>query len=237
MRRRQAVRWAVATTAAAVILGCGLRIGMTGTGHLDATLSVWSRISVATGGLAVTSMAPADIPDLIQRIFAEGVKPGDAVDLVFVVDTTGSMGDDIGAVKGRMTEILARLSASNPDRQVGLVEYRDRGDPFVSRTVLALTGDDGAITAAIGGLSVDGGGDLREHVYAGIDTALREQPWRAEASRHIVLMGDAPPHDDYLDDPRNYDAVIGAAAAGGTRIHTIGIQCDLLCQALIAVGL
>jgi hypothetical protein len=57
-------------------------------------------------------------------------------------------------------------------------------------------------------------------VYAGIDTALVEQPWRPGASRHIILMGDAPPHDDYSDDPRNFHAVITRASAAPLVIRS-----------------
>ena len=104
--------------------------------------------------------------------------------------------------------------------------------------MLSLSADEQEIIDAIGSIEVDGGGDTREHVYAGIDTALTEQSWRTDASQHIVLMGDAPPHDDYADDPRTYDYVIAKAKTTplAVTIHTIGIQCDAKCEAGIAAG-
>jgi Mg-chelatase subunit ChlD len=218
---------------------CGFRVGLTASGQLDATVGAWARFSADTGGMALLSTGAADVPDLIRRIVREGLEPGEPIDLVFVVDTTGSMGDDIDAVKNDMRTILAELTATNPDRRIGIVAYRDRGDEYLTRTFLELSEGEEAIVAAIGALAVGGGGDIREHVYAGIDTALREQPWRPGSSRHLVLMGDAPPHDDYGDDPRTYESVIGLANSPqlSVRIHTIGIQCDLVCQGLIALGL
>lgn len=208
-------------------------------GQLRITVDAWARLSTNTGGVSRLSKGAADVPGLITEIFDEGVEPGGPVDLVFVVDTTGSMGDDISAVKADMHRIHEHLQARNPDHLIGVVAYRDKGDDYVSKTFLGMTPDRGSVDGAIAALKVGGGGDLREHVYAGLDTALREQPWRPHASHHIILMGDAPPHDDYRDDPRNFDNVMALAQTPqmSVRIHSIGIKCDLLCQALIGVGL
>jgi hypothetical protein len=45
-------------------------------------------------------------------------------------------------------------------------------------------------------------------------------------------MGDAPPHEDYHDDPRNYDSVVALAQTPplSVQIHTIGAQCDKRCS-------
>ena len=153
-------------------------------------------------------------------------------------NTTGSMGDDIDAAKAQMRTILGDLTRWNPDRRVGIVAYRDRGDPYVAMVVLPLDADERRIVAGIDSLRVAGGGDLREHVYAALDTALHEQPWRAGASHHIVLIGDAPPHEDYADDPRNYASVMADAARPelAVKIHTIGAYCDKACQTEAAKG-
>jgi hypothetical protein len=72
-------------------------------------------------------------------------------------------------------------------------------------------------------LKVAGGGDDPEHVYAGLDTALRQQSWRGGAERHIILLGDAPPHDDYRDDARTYASSVELANHMQVRISAIGI--------------
>jgi Mg-chelatase subunit ChlD len=201
---------------------------------IDASIQVrvdaWSRLSTATSGTTVESKAAEDVPALIRHIFDEGLPPG-PVDVVFVVDTTGSMEDDIDAVKRDMREILQHLKERNPDHRVGVVAYRDIHDEYLTRTHAFLTDDDAHVEAAISALSVTGGDDWREHVYAGIHTALR-QPWRPGVSQHIVLMGDAPPHDDYANDPRTLASVTAEAQAAPlrVRIHTIGIRCDADCE-------
>ena len=205
--------------------------------HLQITLDIWGKLSTDTGGIALASSGAKDVPQLITQIFDRGLPPGAPVDVMFAVDTTGSMGDDIDAVKRDMKRILGELNARNPDRRVGVVAYRDKGDDYLTTTVLNLGTSDAEITAAIDSLKVGGGGDWREHVYAGIDTAL-QQSWRPYASQHIILMGDAPPHEDYKDDPRNYASVIGKATTAplAVRIHTIGVKCDLICQIAIKAG-
>jgi Mg-chelatase subunit ChlD len=204
----------------------------TASGNIRVTVDAWARISTTSGAVAVTSKGAEDVPDLMRQINEEALPEGEAVDVVYVVDTTGSMGDDIDAAKRQMHDILADLTARNPDRRVGVVAYRDREDVYTARVVLFLDVDPERIARAIDSLRVTGGGDVPEHVYAGLDMALREQPWRRGASHHIVLIGDAPPHEDYADDPRNYQNVMAEAARPelAVKIHTIGVYCDAGCR-------
>lgn len=226
--------------ALALVAGCGgvgVRVPrFTGSGNLRVTVDAWVRLSKPSGAIAVTSRGAEDVPDLMRVINRDGLPRDVPVDLVYVVDTTGSMGDDIGAAKAQMRAILGDLTRWNPDRRVGIVAYRDRDDPYVAMVVLPLEVDERRIVEGIDSLRVAGGGDQREHVYAGLDTALHAQPWRPGASHHIVLIGDAPPHEDYSDDPRNYASVTADAARPelAVRIHTITAYCDKACQAELA---
>lgn len=220
--------------ALSLIAGCAVRGKVTvprftASGSLRVTADAWVRISKPTGAISVTSKGAADVPVLMQEINHHGLPRDVPVDLVYVVDTTGSMGDDIDAAKAQMRTILADLTAWNPDRRVGIVAYRDRGDVYTALVVTPLDVDELQIREGIDWLRVTGGGDLREHVYAGLDAALHKMEWRAGASRHIVLIGDAPPHEDYGDDPRNYDSVMADAAELKVKIHTIGVHCDKTC--------
>ncbi len=207
------------------------KLSLTATGHVGATLDAFAKLAADTGGVQIASASVDAVPADIKKIIYTGIPQGRPVDLVFVVDTTGSMSNDISAVRAQLRSIQDVLAARSPDHRVGLVAYRDRGDSYVSRTVLALSSDQNAVRTAINSLEVGGGGDFPEHVYAGLDTAL-EQPWRAGASRHILLLGDAPPHD-YRDDPRNRESVVRKARAEGraVAIHAIVLSCGRLCRA------
>lgn len=119
-----------------------------------------------------------------------------AVDLAFVVDTTGSMGGLIAAAREQMIAMLGELTRAADIRLwLAVVEYRDHPpqDVMVSR-VHALTADLQAAEQVIKGLHADGGGDGPEAVLDGVTAACRELAWRCHSLRLIVLVGDAPPH-------------------------------------------
>jgi Mg-chelatase subunit ChlD len=224
----------------AALLGSGciivVRHNVTATGHIAPTLVAWNSFSKATGGISLESKGSADMPTLVMKTVHQSVPKDRPVDLVFVVDTTGSMQDDIDAVRKKMKELTLELSKRNPDHHIGVSAYRDLDDDYVSKTFLKLSDNERAVFQAMNKLKADGGGDVREHVYAGLDTALREQPWRKGTSRHIILIGDAPPHDDYKKDKRTYDSVIALAKKLDVHINTIGVQCNAICRRAIADG-
>ena len=129
------------------------------------------------------------------------------VDLVFVIDLTGSMWDDIDEVQARASEIVQDLVARNLNFRVAIVGYRDHpiapyGSPgdFPYLDVLPFASDEPTIIAAIDALTVGGGADWEESVYSGLLRAINTNAgslgeWRLVAQKRIVLMGDAPPHD------------------------------------------
>ena len=52
------------------------------------------------------------------------------VDVVFLLDATGSMGDEIQAVKDRIRAMISAIALGDPapDVRFGIVAYRDRGE-------------------------------------------------------------------------------------------------------------
>lgn len=119
------------------------------------------------------------------------------VDLVFVVDTTGSMGPFIEDAKRRLVDCVGELGTSRAiDLQVGIVEYRDHPPQeasFVTRAY-PLTGNLETVRTSIAGLVASGGGDAPEAVFDGVLAACRDTVWRETSCRFAVLVGDAPPH-------------------------------------------
>ena len=126
-------------------------------------------------------------------------------DVMFLVDTTGSMTSTIAAVRNNLNDILANAGALG-DVQFGVAEYRDfvvPGRPWGSsgdfpfRLNQSITSDAAAVTTAIGGLTVSGGNDIPEsNLYALQQTAVDPAiGWRAGAARIVVWFGDAPGHD------------------------------------------
>ncbi len=122
------------------------------------------------------------------------------IDVAFVVDTTGSMGDDIDEVKTNMINYLDDLKDSGMDFQVAIVDYRDfperaGSEDYPYKVQCDFTSDYDTILAAITGLDLGFGGDGPETVYSGLIDGLNELTWRRDSGKTAILMGDAPALD------------------------------------------
>ncbi|MFK7990759.1 MAG: VIT domain-containing protein [Sandaracinaceae bacterium] len=120
-----------------------------------------------------------------------------ALDLVFLVDETGSMGPYINQVATRLLSLIATLENLPlcKSLRLGLITYRDhppQDHTYASRAT-ELTGDLGTIEAAVRAMVASGGGDGPESVTDGLADAVR-MAWRPNAARVVVWFGDAPPH-------------------------------------------
>jgi Mg-chelatase subunit ChlD len=116
------------------------------------------------------------------------------LEIVFVVDSTGSMGPVLDASKRRMTRMLDALRAMVPDARVGIVAYRDHGpgEDYVTYA-LPLCRDYYRTLNFMQTIEAGGGGDRPEAVHEGIRSATA-QTWRDGAKRVVVVIGDAPAH-------------------------------------------
>jgi Mg-chelatase subunit ChlD len=147
------------------------------------------------------------------------------VDVVFVLDTTGSMGGLIQAAKEKIWSIASTLAQAKqtPEIRMGLVAYRDRGDAYVTQ-VVDLSKDLDTMYSTLLRFAADGGGDGPESVNKALFDAVHKMSWSQDpqAYKVVFLVGDAPPHMDYQDDVK-YPEVAAAAVAKGIVINTI--QC------------
>ena len=109
---------------------------------------------------------------------------------------------------------------NRPRLRFGLVQYRDHGDDFISRTI-PFTEDAEAFSQALSRVFADGGGDTPEDLQAALDTALHGMAWNAEGLRLGFVVTDAPPHLDYGETFTYADAA-HLARRRGIRLHTVG---------------
>jgi HEAT repeat protein len=116
------------------------------------------------------------------------------IDLVLVMDATGSMAPVIQATKRRLETVVRGLRQLVPDLRTRIVAYRDEGDTFVTLGS-ALSHDARLLEDFLAGIPAAGGGDYPEAVLAGLRNAFGETPWRDESQRIVLLFGDAPPHE------------------------------------------
>jgi Mg-chelatase subunit ChlD len=145
------------------------------------------------------------------------------VEVVFALDTTGSMGGLIAAAKEKIWSIATTLASSDPAPEIrmGLVAYRDRGDRYVTK-VIPLSDDLDSIYATLMDFKANGGGDGPESVNQALYDAVHGITWSQDPNAYkvVFLIGDAPPHMDYQDDVK-YPATIAAASAKGIVINVV----------------
>lgn len=152
-------------------------------------------------------------------------KEAPKVDVVFVLDTTGSMGGLIEGAKLKIWSIANQIigGTPQPDLRIGLVAYRDRGDEYVTR-VFDLSSDLDEVYSDLMSFRAAGGGDGPEHVNRALHDALSEIAWSEDdrTLRIVFLVGDAPPHGE-VDNGYAYKTVCATAVRRDIIINTI--QC------------
>jgi Mg-chelatase subunit ChlD len=153
------------------------------------------------------------------------------VDVVFVLDTTGSMEGLIATAKEKIWSIATTMASAQqaPDIRIGLVAYRDRGDAYVTR-VVDLDSDLDSVYATLMDFQAQGGGDTPESVNKALYDAVHNMSWtqQDQAYRVIFLVGDAPPHMDYNE--VQFPQIVASALEKGIVINTI--QCGQIAAAI-----
>lgn len=177
------------------------------------------------GGTAGQGVGAGNAADLAGDSFAAyvGALREVGLDVVFVVDASGTMGWLIEEVKRRLEDLSGAIRRLVPLTRFGVVAYRDRDDPeFVTR-VQPLTLSIPKLRRFLGSLRASGGGDLPEAVDAGLRAAVERAGWSAEARAVIVLVGDAPPHPERLEDAL---AVVRDFRARGGTVTALDVSFD-----------
>lgn len=110
------------------------------------------------------------------------------LDIVFVLDTTGSMGDELDRLKATLDTIHFQVTHLKPRPKVrfGLVLYRDIEDEYRTR-VVPLTADIPGFVRKLSRVEAGGGGDAQEDVQAGLQAMLHELDWRSKGVRLALL--------------------------------------------------
>jgi len=126
------------------------------------------------------------------------------VEVVFAIDTTGSMGGLIEAAKQKVWSIANEVAKGKPAPRIklGLVAYRDRGDSYVTQ-VFDLSDNLDKVYKDLLAFKADGGGDFPEHVLKALDDSAEKISWSSDPKtlKVLYLVGDAPPHTEYGDTP------------------------------------
>ncbi len=146
-----------------------------------------------------------------------------ALDVAIVLDTTGSMGDEITYLQNELTGVMKRVQKEQATRRVrlGLVLYKDRGDDYVTKS-FPFTEDFAVFNAQIKQASAMGGGDMPESVNAALTDTINNLAWAGdETGRLAILVADAPPHY-YADEQYTYKNAVWDFSARGIKLVTLG---------------
>ena len=143
------------------------------------------------------------------------------LDVVFLIDSTGSMADEIHRIKANLESIARQVSnlPANPDLRFGMVSYRDRGDEYVTR-LYPFDGNVRRFSEAIQNLEANGGDDYPESLNQALHEAVNNMGWRENAIRLIFLIADAPPHLDYPQD-KDYATEMMRAQEKGIKVFSV----------------
>jgi len=149
------------------------------------------------------------------------------IEVVFVLDTTGSMSGLIQAAKEKIWSIATTMASaqSAPEIKIGLVVYRDRGDAYVTK-VVDLSSDLDSMYATLMDFKAKGCGDGPESVNQALYDAVHKISWSKDQNTYkvVFMVGDAPPHMDYQDDVK-YPITVKVAQGKGIIINAI--QCGV----------
>jgi von Willebrand factor type A domain len=114
------------------------------------------------------------------------------LDLVFVMDTTGSMRNELADVQANLLGVIRVLARLAPSLRVGFVAFKDRGDAYVT-LAFPLTpmtpGNVAQVIDFVDRMSADGGGDDPEPVDEAL-TVATAMPWRSDAQGRILVVGE-----------------------------------------------
>jgi hypothetical protein len=144
----------------------------------------------------------AELASLLARHGDFGAGAGDddagAVDVAFVVDTSGSMRPMLASMQAAARALAESVTARSASARFAVVDFRDFAErsghsrDYAAKVQQDFTARPGDIAATFERLTLGHGGDRAESMYSGIDRALGLS-WRPGARKLTVVLSDAPP--------------------------------------------
>lgn len=158
-------------------------------------VNIFANLASETDGELYYSKSAKEVTKVIDRLLHKHAEEN--ADIVFLIDNTGSMWDDILQIQLAVGDILDILQAL-PRVRVGVAGYGDKnadGDNWFRAQPLSANFDHAR--KFIAEMPINGGGDYPESVYDGMMRVLDDFHWDS-GKRMVLLIGDAPPLEDEL---------------------------------------
>jgi hypothetical protein len=154
------------------------------------------------------------------------------LDVMFMIDTTGSMGDELEYLKAEMGDVIRRVaSESNVSVRTSVNFYRDEGDEYELR-YFDFREDVNEAVSILAAQRAAGGGDYEEAVDTALDYAINQARWDEDAIKLMFLVLDAPPHHNAETVAKITDAVRKAGEQGIRIIPVASSGVNTTCQVL-----
>ncbi|MBQ3870687.1 MAG: VWA domain-containing protein [Clostridia bacterium] len=155
------------------------------------------------------------------KIEAEESENLKQLDLLLMIDTTGSMGDELEYIKAELADMVKRISEADEafSIRISVNFYRDEGDDYVVKYYDFRT-DVKDCLAQLENEHASGGGDTPEAVHTALENAVTGHQWRNGAVKICFIVLDAPPHSESEIQGINENLLrsVKAAAEQGIRI-------------------
>ena len=138
-----------------------------------------------------------NVNSLVQEMNRVNATASAQADIVFIIDTTGSMGDEIDGIQENIGDFVASLNSNGISAALGLVTYEDLMVDGEDSTKIHKNGasnwfySTSAFNSALDALELGVGGDAEECVLDALETA-RLMDLRGSAGKLFVLVTDAP---------------------------------------------
>lgn len=168
---------------------------------------------------AEDSQPVASGEDTLRFVMDAPVRAAETLDLMFVIDTTGSMGDELSYLQAELEDVIRSVSDAHPNTRIRLSVnfYRDKGDAYLVLP-FDFTENIRQSLADLAAQSAAGGGDNPEAVDVALANALNEHDWAEGSVRLCYLVCDAPPHSNQLNVVTQLQKLLPAFAANGVHL-------------------
>lgn len=174
---------------------------------------------VATSGQSTAELQVTDADTDVGLSLTSAAEKGKVIEIMLVVDVTGSMGDELTYLKSELADVVGRIATAFTDTKINLalLFYRDDEDleKFAYSDFLDVTDSDKLSIQQrfINKQSASGGGDYEEAVDEALQLATQKQ-WTQNSTKIIFHVLDAPPHDGMAYRERFQKAILSAAKQG-----------------------
>ncbi len=115
------------------------------------------------------------------------------LDVVLVIDGTGSMNLIIDDVKAKMAQLVQSIHRLVPIARIGIIVFGGKGEKM---RIQPLTLSPQKLGDFLNSIQAMGGGEWEEDTYGACEQAMERMDWKPYAKKVVVLVGDSPPHKE-----------------------------------------